>query len=148
MKAQLSDFVPGRVLYHVYGVNRKNTVVDESEINKLIITSHPYEVELCGSQKYLFVKLINCYIDCSGKESSYKTESSLNDMGVDTGNKRSVYNLNRAYTSKEAAMKFLAELKADKFSDPVDQKYAEGFTPEDQERERQEWRETEMYYDY
>lgn len=148
MKAQLTDFVPGRILYHVYGINRKNTVVDESEINKLIITSHPYEVELGGSQKYLFVKVINCYVNCDGEESSYRTEHSLNDMGVDTKTNRGVYNLNRAFTSKEAALKFLAELRADEFSDPVDQKYAKGYTPADQERDRLEMMEIDSLYDY
>lgn len=146
MKAQLTDFVPGRVLYHVYGINRKNTVVAESEINKLIITSHPYEVELGGSQKYLFVKVINCYIDCEGKDRSYNTECSLNDMGVDTKTGRAIYNLNRAFTSKEDAMKFLAELREDEFSDPVDQAYAKGYTPADQERDRREMMEIDSYY--
>lgn len=146
MKAQLTDFVPGRVLYHVYGINRKNTIVDESRINKLIVTSHPFEVELGGSQKYLFVKVINCYVGMDGENRSYNTECSLNDMGVDTKTNRGVYNLNRAFTSKEAAMKFLAELRADEFSDPVDQAYAKGYTPADQERDRQEMMEIDSYY--
>lgn len=147
MKAQLTDFVPGRVLYHVYGISRKNTTVDESNITKLIVTSKPYEVNLGGSLKYLFVKVINCYIDHEGKDRSYETEHSLNDMGVDTKTNRSVYNLNRVFTSKEGAMKFLAELRADEFSDPVDQEYAKRFTPEDQERERQEWADMNDMYD-
>lgn len=148
MKAQLTDFVPGRILYHVYGCNRTETKVDESEISKLIVVSHPYPVDLGGSQKCLFANVINCYIGYNGKERSYTTERSLNDMGVDTKTNRGVYNLNRAFTSKESAMKFLAELKADEFSDPVDQAYAKGYTPEDQERDRQEWREMEDIYDY
>lgn len=148
MKAQLNDFVPGRILYHVYGINRKNTKVDESNIDKLIVLSHPFQVELGGSQTYLFAKMINCFINHNGKESSYTNERSLNDMGVDTKNGCSVYNLNRVFTSKESAMKFLAELRADEFSDPVDQAYAKRYTPEQQERDRLEMMEIDSLYNY
>lgn len=32
MKAKITDMVPGRILYHVYGIDRTRTIVNENDI--------------------------------------------------------------------------------------------------------------------
>ncbi|MGZ7154043.1 hypothetical protein ACXWOD_11165, partial [Streptococcus pyogenes] len=39
---KLSDFVPGRIMYHVYGVSRTETEVSLDNVEKYIILSKPY----------------------------------------------------------------------------------------------------------
>lgn len=123
MKAQFTDFVPGRILYHVYGVNRTNTVVSEDEITKLIVIRKPHDVQLYLSRSVKFVDVITIYKGCEGEDRSYEDDKSLGDMGVLPEGK-SPHNLNRAFTTKESALAFLQELRDDKFSDPADQEYA------------------------
>lgn len=120
MKAKITDIVPGRILYHVYGVDRTRTIINERDVNRVIITSKPFVEKYTGS---LFVKAIECYVDHNGNERSYHSERSLSDMGIMQDGK-SPYNLNRAFTSKISAMQFQEELSLDTFSDPVDQAYA------------------------
>ncbi|BBC78162.1 Hypothetical protein KNT65_gp114 [Escherichia phage EcS1] len=142
----VSEFYPGRIMYHVYGVNRTNTKVDESEISKYIILSKPYPVALGthSSTPYtaMFVKIICVYMS-DGEERSYETETSIADCGVFDGahQHRSAHNLNRVMPSKEDAMMFLQELRDDKFSDPDDAAYAERITAQDhfEQQEMNDW---------
>ncbi|AHY25075.1 hypothetical protein AVV36_gp113 [Pectobacterium bacteriophage PM2] len=124
MKAQITDIVPGRILYHVYGVSGLNTEIDERNVTKIIVTSKPYGVNIGLSSPALFFKNITVYENYSGEISEYETSNSVNDCGIVTNDERSIYNLNRLFTSKESAMNFMRELQTGKFSDPVDQEYA------------------------
>ncbi|AEO97064.1 hypothetical protein CPTAKMNP4_103 [Salmonella phage vB_SenM-AKM_NP4] len=130
MKAKFEDFVPGRVLYHVYGIHRTETEVSEESIDKLIVLSHPFLVDF-GYSKSWFVKHIRKYKSFDGIK-EYVTESSLADMGVETSERSTVYNLNRVFTNFGGAIHFCAELKDNEFSDPKDAEYAKNNSPIDE----------------
>ena len=144
-KVKFEDFVPGRILYHVYGINRTKTEVSETEINKRIITSKPFKVSL-GTRDAWFVKFIEHYI--AGDEvRSYKTEGSLADMGVEgPGEDYTPYNLNRIHVSKEDALLFCRQLQRNEFTRDIDIAYANHTTPEDEETRLQNLRDEWNYH--
>lgn len=122
-KVKFEDFVPGRILYHVYGINRTKTEVSETEIDKRIILSKPFKVQL-GSKDCWFVKYLCCYIS-DGENRSYETKGSLADMGVaGPGEDYTPYNLNRAHVSKADALMFCRQLQRNEFTRDIDIIYA------------------------
>ena len=137
-KVKFEDFVPGRILYHVYGINRTKTEVSETEINKRIITSKPFKVSL-GTRDAWFVKYIENYIS-DGEIRSYASEGSLSDMGVEgPGEDYVPYNLNRIHVSKDDALLFCRQLQRNEFTRDIDIAYANLTTPQDDERRLREW---------
>ncbi|QPI14023.1 hypothetical protein MYO4S_00272 [Serratia phage 4S] len=126
MRITTSKELPiGKIVYHVYGIRRTETDIESAEITKMVVLSAPKMV-LLGTGGGMFegwyspfIDVLKCY---GGRE--YVSNCSLHDMGVDMEG-RNVYNLNRIFHSYEDAEKFIEELKADNFSNPVDQEYAE-----------------------
>lgn len=133
---KLSDFVPGRIMYHVYGVSRTETTVSLDEVSKYIVTSKPYPSEHSG---ILMVDIICEYTDGDGKTRSYRTSICPGDNAVFEDPERKPHNLNRLFGDVESALEFMMELKADKFSSPEDQEYADKWTPIRVLEERMAW---------
>lgn len=131
-KIKFEDFVPGRILYHVYGIDRKKTRVSESSVSKYIILSKPYVIKLGdGHIDSWFVKHETVYFD-GQKEHRYTTESSLADMGVaGPDGKYHPYNLNRIHASMDEALMFCSQLQMNEFTRDIDIAYAERITPQD-----------------
>ena len=121
---KLSDFVPGRIMYHVYGVSRTETTVALEEVSKYIVTSKPYPSEHSG---ILMVDIICEYTDGDGETRSYRTSICPGDNAVFEDPKRKPHNLNRLFGDVESALEFMMELRADKFSSPEDQEYADAW---------------------
>lgn len=109
------DVKPGLVMYHVYGFNRENTLINELEISKYTVLEMPkkHVGALTGITLGLFIK-INIEYYSQGQRRSYNSESSLDDMGILDGKR--AYNLNRVFTTKADALLFMAELQNNKFS--------------------------------
>lgn len=134
----------GKIVYHVYGVDRTGTTDQNAEITKMVILSKPKMVKLgtCGGKfegwDSPFIE-VQVHFD----NHSYTSNRSLHDMGVDLGI-RNAYNLNRIFHTYEDAELFIEELKADKFSDPVNQEYADRFPAEEALAER----EYDMTFDF
>lgn len=126
----ISDFVPGRILYHVYGVRRRNTDVDETSIEKYIVLEKPKSKNI-GLSGYspLFSKILVVYRSADGTEREYVTSTSLGDCGVLTSEGQSVHNLNRVFVSKADALRFCNELRSDIFSRKEDADYAKANPP-------------------
>lgn len=133
---KLSDFVPGRIMYHVYGVSRTETKVALEEVSKYIITSKPYPSEHSG---ILMVDIICEYTNGDGETRSYRTNICPGDNAVFENAERKPHNLNRLFGDIESALEFMKELKADKFSSPEDQEYANEWTPIRVLEERMAW---------
>lgn len=109
------DVKPGLVMYHVYGINRENTLINELDISKYTVLEMPkkHVSALTGITLGLFVK-INIEYYSQGQRRSYNSEASLDDMGILDGKR--AYNLNRVFTTKADALLFMAELQNNKFS--------------------------------
>lgn len=133
---KLSDFVPGRIMYHVYGVSRTETKVALEEVSKYIITSKPYPSEHSG---ILMVDIICEYTNGDGETRSYRTNICPGDNAVFENAERKPHNLNRLFGDVESALEFMKELKEDKFSSPEDQEYANEWTPIRVLEERMAW---------
>lgn len=134
----IADFVPGRILYHVYGIHRKQTRVEDDAVCKYIVLGKPYIKSLGTNYDAYFCKVRVVYLS-DGVERSYDTDISLGDCGVLTHVDRSVHNLNRVFVSKADAFEFCAELQADKFSRKEDADYAKIYTPEREREDREMW---------
>lgn len=120
------DVKPGLVMYHVYGFNRENTLINELDISKYTVLNMPkkHVVALAGCDLGPFVK-VNVEFFSEDRIKSYNTEVSLHDMGILDGKR--AYNLNRVFTAKADALLFMAELQNNKFSYPDDIEYATKF---------------------
>jgi hypothetical protein len=133
---KLSDFVPGRIMYHVYGVNRTETEVSLTNVSKYIVLSKPYR---SGLSDILMVNVICEFTSIDGTKHSYRTDICPSDSAVFEDPKRKPHNLNRMFGDVESALEFMAELKANKFSSPEDQEYADYWTPTRVLEERMAW---------
>lgn len=121
---KLSDFVPGRIMYHVYGVSRTETEVSLDNVEKYIILSKPYR---SPTSDILMVDII-CEYQLEGEtKRSYRTQICPGDNAVFENAERKPHNLNRLFGDVESALEFMAELKADKFSSTEDQEYADAW---------------------
>ena len=127
------DVKPGLVMYHVYGINRENTLINELDISKYTVLDMPKKHigALTGCDLGPFVK-VNVEFFSEGRIKSYNTEVSLHDMGILDGKR--AYNLNRVFTTKAAALLFMAELQNNKFSYPDDIEYAARFKQFDDDK--------------
>ena len=152
-----TELQPGKIFYHVCGVNRTET--KSGSISRYIVASGTYDVELglrgVYSRKSPFFRVICEYENYTGQTESYSTERSAHDMGVfKPGEKRSVHNLNRGFWTREEAEQFIKELQEDKFSDPDDQAYADRLTPIEDFRRQKEFMDSYLdscdydYYDF
>ncbi|WCZ66170.1 hypothetical protein [Yersinia phage MHG19] len=117
------DVKPGLVMYHVYGINRENTLINELDISKYTVLDMPKKHigALTGCDLGPFVK-VNAEFFSEGRIKSYNTEVSLHDMGILDGKR--AYNLNRVFTTKADALMFMAELQNNTFSYPDDIEFA------------------------
>lgn len=149
-----TELQPGKIFYHVCGINRTETKA--GDISRYIVASNTFDVELgtsgLYSRKSPFFRVICEYENYHGKIESYETERSAHDMGVfKPGEKRSVHNLNRSFWTREEAEQFIKELQEDKFSDPDDQAYANNLTPSEHFSRQQEFMDSYLdfcdYYD-
>lgn len=143
--SKLEDFRIGRIMYHIYGINRTETKVAPEEITKYIVTSKPYPSNVTG---ILNVDVI-CEYQSDGETRSFSTTICPSDSAIFQEKGRKAHNLNRLFNDKESAMKFLQELKDNKFSDPVDIEYSERMTPEKHKEEREfmwGWEYEDEYY--
>lgn len=113
------DVKPGLVMYHVYGCDRTNTVINELDISVYTVLSMPEPHTGAYSDVKLgdFIKVNIQYYADDGLR-TYNSESSLNDMGILDGKR--AYNLNRVFTTKAEALLFMAELQNNTFSYPDD----------------------------
>lgn len=151
-----TELQPGKIFYHVCGVNRTKT--EAGSYHRYIVASNVYDVELGFdgySRKSPFFKTIVEYTDYHGKKDSYETDRSAHDMGVFApGEDRRVHNLNRSFWTKEEAEEFIKELQENKFSDQDDQAYADRLTPAEDFSRQQEFMDSYLddfdddYYDF
>ncbi|QQG32182.1 hypothetical protein CkP1_0111 [Citrobacter phage CkP1] len=134
---KLSDFVPGRVMYHVYGVSRTETEVSLSNVSKYTVLSKPYR----SPNSDILLVVIKCeYTSVNGKtKRSFITHICPGDNAVFEDPERKPHNLNRLFDDVESALEFMAELKANKFSSPEDQEYADKWTPTRVLEEQMAW---------
>ncbi|WWS25333.1 hypothetical protein vBKpnAMK6_00389 [Klebsiella phage vB_Kpn_AM_K6] len=114
-----TELQPGKIFYHVCGVNRTET--KSGEITRYIVASGTYDVELglrgVYSRKSPFFQVICEYENYAGQTESYSTERSAHDMGVfKPGEKRSVHNLNRGFWTREELQEDLCFFKKLAFS--------------------------------
>jgi hypothetical protein len=75
----------------------------------------------------------------NGLKRSYRTQICPGDNAVFEDPERKPHNLNRLFGDVESALEFMAELKANKFSSPEDQEYADYWTPVRVLEERMAW---------
>ena len=117
------DVKPGLVMYHVYGCNRTDTIINERDISVYTVLSMPENHIGAYSDVNLgdFIK-VNIQYYAGDELRTYNSESSLNDMGILDG--KCAYNLNRVFTTKAEALLFMAELQNNTFSYPDDIKFA------------------------
>lgn len=142
---KLSDFVPGRIMYHVCGVSRTETEVSLDNVEKYIILSKPYR---SPTSDILMVDIICEYTSINGElKRSYRTQICPGDNAVFENAERKPHNLNRLFGDVESALEFMKELKADKFSSPEDQEYADHWTPIRVLEERMAWGWGDIYDD-
>lgn len=133
---KLSDFVPGRIMYHVYGISRTETEVSLTNVSKYIVLRKPYR---SGMSDILMVDVICEFTSIDGTKHSYRTDICPSDSAVFENAERKPHNLNRLFGDVESALEFMMELKADKFSSPEDQEYADKWTPIRVLEERMAW---------
>ena len=112
MKFTINQIVPGKILYVVYGVGRrdcKNARLD----SKIIVTSKPYTCKDIERPKFDYL---------------YKSEITGKDMRGnrytnDCGLGDNIYNLNRLFSSLEDALDFIEQCKTGVFKEKSDQDF-------------------------
>lgn len=113
MKATIKDIVPGRVLYHVsFVVGRYGSppVLD----HKTVVLSHPKTNPNIG---FLMFDSDDDYRPYGLDWHRKNTYHFLGDNGLEDR----VHNMHRFFTCESTALAYVAECRAEVFSDPADQ---------------------------
>ncbi|ARB05886.1 hypothetical protein fHeYen901_113 [Yersinia phage fHe-Yen9-01] len=110
-----SELEVGSTIFRVHGTN---CVADiEKAVSKVVILSKP----LLSQSGHLYINICIDYISCTDEEQSYIDKMFLNDFGITDG--KPVYNLNRAFNTKDEALSFGEQCVLGVFEDPEDEEY-------------------------
>ena len=113
MKVTTNQIVPGKIVYHVYGMSRQRTK-NSLFGGKKIITSEVYNHDGVG-------KRFDCVeiFENDNNPFEVKGHKYIDDCGM--GDR--IYNLNRLFSTMDEALDFIEQCKAGVFKDPVDQDF-------------------------
>ena len=120
MKVTTSQIVPGKIVYHVYGISRKKAK-NAFFGGKKIITSLPYVCDRTGYKRFDCIEIF----ENNNDSLEFNGHMYVNDCGM--GNK--VYNLNRLFSTMDEALDFIEQCKTGVFKDPVDQDFYDNDFP-------------------
>ncbi|CCI88674.1 hypothetical protein BN80_100 [Yersinia phage phiR1-RT] len=105
----VSELEVGSTIFRVHGTNRVTNI--EKAVSEVMILTQP----LLSQSGHLYINI------CIDEERSYTTKMFLNDFGIMDG--KPVYNLNRAFNTKDEALSFARQCVLGVFEDPEDEEY-------------------------
>lgn len=109
-----SELKVGSTIFRVHGTSRVTNI--EKVVSEVVILTQPLLYRDCW---YINIRLD--YISCMDEERSYTAKMFLNDFGIMDG--KPVYNLNRAFDTKDEALSFARQCVLGVFEDPEDEAY-------------------------